>query len=134
MKKQLKKREVYMEKLIQKTQEVADLMLKDYDNWTKRSAEANGWDYKSSEERGVTITLEEGRNFIKFVKTDGQSCVNGFVVKNPPKGIDNKTGKPFQVGDLLMAASWSAPAKNFARGNVFQPETLGKCIRWTGVL
>ena len=44
----------------------------------------------------------------------------GFVVVEP----DEK----FFEGDILMAAGWSKPARNQARGNVFS----GYDIEWTG--
>jgi hypothetical protein len=36
-----------------------------------------------------------------------------------------------QTGDVLKAASWSAPAKH-ARGNIFDPYNGLKYIQWTG--
>ena len=34
----------------------------------------------------------------------------------------------FQEGDILLAASWATPAKNKARGNIYQEYH----ISWTG--
>lgn len=76
--------------------------------------------------------MEEGRNYIKLVRSeDGRDSVCGFIVKNPPKYIDNKTNKPFEIGDMLMAAGWNKPATNFARGNIFNYDESS--IRWTGI-
>ncbi len=36
----------------------------------------------------------------------------------------------FKVGDILKAASWAAPARNFARGNILRGEFQN--ITWTG--
>lgn len=66
-----------------------------------------------------TIRIEEGRKYIKVIT---RSSVWGFIVK----GKDAK----FQPGDILMAAGWSAPARNKARGNVLTGD-LSK-VRWTG--
>jgi hypothetical protein len=44
------------------------------------------------------------------------------------KEDDNK----FKKGDILMAASWKAPAKNFARGNIIEGNMSR--IQWTGAL
>ena len=82
-------------------------------------------------------SLSEGRNYIKIIMADentpDRQSVAGFVVKkSPKKAIDNKTCQPFNVGDMLMAASWNAPATNFARGNVFDFDSRN--VRWTGVL
>lgn len=81
-------------------------------------------------------SLSEGRNYIKIIMADehtpDRQSVAGFIVKkSPKKAIDNKTGQPFNVGDMLMAASWNAPATNFARGNVFDLDPRN--VRWTGV-
>ena len=67
------------------------------------------------------ITFEEGRKYIKVVKTLGtQQMVWGFLMK--------EDDKKFKKGDILMAASWAAPARNKARGNVFEDYK----IQWTG--
>ena len=62
-----------------------------------------------------------GRNYIKI---SYDNSVVGFIVIN-------ENDKKFEVGDLLKAASWRSPARNFKRGNVMTelPET----IQWTGV-
>jgi hypothetical protein len=66
-----------------------------------------------------TTRITVGRNYTK-VSADGS--VKFFVVNKPTKG--------FKVGDVLKAATWRAPATNFARGNVCE----GKFdITWTGV-
>jgi hypothetical protein len=67
------------------------------------------------------ISFEEGRKYIKVVKKLGQqSMVWGFIMK--------EDDKVFQKGDILKAASWAAPARNAARGNIFGEYA----IRWTG--
>ena len=66
-------------------------------------------------ENGFEIT--EGKKYIKVLSN---RSAWGFVVKND----DGK----FKRGDILKAAGWNAPAKNSARGNVFD----GYDIQWTG--
>jgi hypothetical protein len=61
-----------------------------------------------------------GKKYIKIVK-DGS--VWGFVV-------NIHDDKMFRYGDILKAASWATPARNGARGNVFEEYT----VRWTGPL
>ena len=68
------------------------------------------------------ISVEEGRKYLKIVKTMGtQQMVWGFVVK--------KDTNKFRAGDILKAAGWNAPATNKARGNIFDDTYQ---VRWTG--
>ena len=60
-----------------------------------------------------------GKKYVKLINGTG---VWGFVVKED----DGK----FKRGDILKPASWSAPAKNKARGNIFEEYT----VNWTGPL
>ena len=84
--------------------------------------------------------FSEGRNYIKLIREqsydqdvdDMHISVLGFIVKKAPKGVDNKTKQPFKVGDMLMAASWSSPATNFARGNILDGYDAEK-VRYTGI-
>ncbi len=64
------------------------------------------------------VKIVEGKKYIKII-TGGS--VWGFVVKEAE-------GR-FNRGDVLKAAGWATPAKNFARGNVFAEM---KSPRWTG--
>lgn len=64
------------------------------------------------------VEVVEGKKYIKIIT---RNSVWGFVVKEAE-------GK-FNRGDVLKAAGWAAPAKNFARGNVFAGM---KSPRWTG--
>jgi len=56
----------------------------------------------------------------KYVKLINDRAVWGFVVK--------KDSDKFKRGDILMAAGWSAPALNKARGNIFEEYS----VAWTG--
>ena len=57
----------------------------------------------------------------KFIKVITRGSVHSFVML----ADDGK----FKRGDILKAASWRAPAKNFARGNILKPLSN---VRWTG--
>jgi len=60
------------------------------------------------------ITYEVGPKYVRVVRTSthGQDrSVYGFIAR--------------ETGALLKAASWKAPAKNFARGNIFKEGTAG---------
>ena len=76
---------------------------------------------KMIEEYNGSIRIEEGNKYFKVVQ---RNSVHSFVVKND--------GPKFRAGDILKAASWKAPAMNFARGNVLENKL--DCIRWTGAL
>ena len=92
----------------------------DYIRWDERSP--GDHNPKRIVEFAEGISFEEGRKYIKVVKKLGQqSMVWGFIVKG-----DND--RVFQKGDILKAAGWSAPARNAARGNIFEDYD----IRWTG--
>ena len=76
-------------------------------------------------ESHFSLDYEVGSKYIKVVKKHngiGES-VWGFVV-------NSYTDSKFRKGDLLMAASWRAPARNFPRGNVFENYK----VRWVGTL
>lgn len=130
-----------MKDLITETNNLLAIMQNDLRKFYLRGEYAgdNPEDYADERMEGINYIFEEGRNFIKLVKTeesqyDGalRSSVVGFIVKKAPKAIDNKTNEPFKVGDMLMAAGWSKPATNFARGNIFD-SYQSESIQWTGI-
>ena len=60
-----------------------------------------------------THTFKKGRKFVKIIEADAEGnsrSVWGFI---------NLTHDKFEVGDVLLAAGWAAPALNKARGNLF---------------
>lgn len=59
----------------------------------------------------TTFSLDFGPKFVKIVRRDGTGSrsVYGFV--------------SHADGRIWKAASWKAPAKNFSRGNIFEPKT-----------
>ena len=72
------------------------------------------------------LSVKEGSKYIKILTGGG---VWGFIV-------NTKNDKKFKYGDLLKAASYNAPARNFARGNVIDDSVEDlrvKSVRWTGV-
>ena len=91
------------------------------DDYARRSERSEYHNPEKVVEFAEGISFEEGRKYIKVVKKLGQqSMVWGFIVK----GED----RVFRKGDILKAAGWSAPARNAARGNIFEDYD----IRWTG--
>ena len=88
------------------------------------SSLAANYDEDRVESFAEGIFFEEGRKYIKVVKHLGsQQMVWGFIVKS-----DND--KKFQKGDILKAASWAAPARNAARGNIISGDY--GWVQWTG--
>lgn len=101
----------------------------DYLDWTERSAiargkrdggdgELNDINKRMIAEFNNELSYTVGNKYIKIVKG---GSVWGFV-------INTDTDKKFKRGDILKAASWNAPARNAARGNVF----TGFKVNWTG--
>lgn len=77
--------------------------------------------------RDIVVEFEWGSKFIKVTSaTYGQKSVHSFIAK----GSNPKDKWP--EGTILKAASWRAPAQNFARGNIY--DTVLQRVRWTGVM
>lgn len=93
----------------------AKYIIEDYQKWTR------GDSFLSA---GFKIDFEVGSSYIKVVKQSyNQTSVHSFIV--------NKNGK-FPLGAILKAASWKAPATNFSRGHIEQPESWVGHVAWTG--
>ena len=95
----------------------------DYLNWST----AHGKKPVSSYTQGVldnwseTTKVKYGQKYVKIIR---DNSVWGFIVNT-----DND--KVFKKGDILKAAGWNAPARNAARGNIFDDDYY---INWTGPL
>jgi hypothetical protein len=66
---------------------------------------------------------EIGRKYVHIIMEDNQRSSHSWVMINDDK--------KFKRGDILKSASWKAPARNFARGNVLCGGY--KHIKWPGV-
>ena len=112
------------------------LISEDYKTWSNIPEEKTVFDCQPGESDVIaenmyhkfatTLSNKKGSKYIKIMTGSG---VWGFIV-------NTKNDKKFKYGDLLKAAGYNAPARNFARGNVIDDtvENLRvKSVRWTGV-
>lgn len=80
---------------------------------------------KTGSEGQYQVSFDRGRKFLKVVSNSwGSRSVHCFICIKEHDG--------WKYGDILKAASWAQPAKNFARGNVLNTETY-KNHRWVGL-
>ena len=111
---------------------VLEAMREDYKRWSSACASHNESAHsriKDEMEENYCNGLEvtEGSRYWKIISTSGsgtQRSVAGFIAK--------AGDKKFREGDMLKAAGWAAPARNFARGNVLDG-TGFENARWTGI-
>lgn len=103
-------------------QNLKDRMIADYNNWTNNCAkgELSEINLRMMAEYEEGIEFTEGSKYIKVIQN---RSVWGFIVKG-----DND--KKFRKGDILKAAGWNAPARNAARGNIFELDKTR--VQWTG--
>lgn len=102
-------------------------LMQSYASWTG-GPNATGTDAEVAariKEFADGLCYTKGRNYIKIISSrhGDNKTVHSFIVLKPTKG--------FEIGDILKAAGWAAPATNFKRGNVFELWSL-PAIRWTG--
>lgn len=92
-------------------------LVQDYAAWSTFGA--------MTQEFAEGLSYKKGRNYIKIISSrhGSNKTVHSFIVLKPTKG--------YEIGDILKAAGWAAPATNFKRGNVFELASLS-AIRWTG--
>ena len=113
---------LYSMKVTQRDREMQDQLNKLLDTIARDFEMRDPTRTEANEEFRRSLNIEEGRKYLKITKRLGtQTMVWGFIVK----GEDDKK---FAQGDILKAASWAAPARNKARGNIFDNYD----VRWTG--
>ena len=106
-------------------EKVLEVMKEDYKRWSDMCAhgERRAINTTMYEEYCDGLEVTEGSRYWKITGKSGSSrSVKGFIAK--------AGDKKFREGDMLKAAGWAAPARNFARGNVL--DGVGK-VRWTGI-
>ena len=102
----------------------------DYENWTLGSrALLNADSIEKRIRRNGVVEFKNGidhvcgSKYIKVTRSDNQTSVHSFIV-------NIHDDKKFKYGDILKAASWKSPARNFARGNIFENYK----VKWTGAI
>jgi hypothetical protein len=88
-----------------------------YANWGSNDRDPGGVRERMIAEFNEQISYTVGKKYIKILT---RRSVWGFVMLNDDK--------QFARGDILKAASYNAPARNFKRGNVFGNYD----VNWTG--
>jgi len=103
-------------------QNLVERMIEDYNQWTYRAAkgELTEINKRMMKDYADKVEVKAGRKYIKIIQNN---AVWGFIVAT-------EDDKQFNYGDILMAAGYNAPARNKARGNVFELENLR--VQWTG--
>ena len=112
-------------------EKVLEAMREDYKRWSnmcaRHESSAHYSNIKNEMEEDYCNGLEvsEGSRYWKITSgRRNQRSVSGFIVK--------AGDKKFREGDMLKAAGWAAPARNFARGNVLDGRGVNE-VRWTGI-
>jgi len=98
----------------------------DYSAWMHRTCTTVSKEYWKDpapriKEFAEAVELKFGTKYIKILS--GGSA-HSFIV-------NTDKDKKFKRGDILMAASWSAPARNKPRGNIYDDTYR---VRWTGAI
>ena len=104
-------------------EKVLEAMREDYKRWS--GPERSQIKDEMTEDYCNGLEVSEGSRYWKITSgRRNQRSVSGFIVK--------AGDKKFQEGDMLKAAGWAAPARNFARGNVLDGTGVNE-VRWTGI-
>ena len=86
----------------------------------------NGDDESSTEMREEFVRGLKYDIGNKYIKISKGGSVHSFIV-------NTDADKKFAYGDILKAASWASPARNKARGSVFNESDIKTRLCWTGV-
>jgi len=106
-------------------EKVLEAMRNDYKRWS--GPERSQIKDEMTEDFCNGLRVEENRRYWKIISTSRggtSTSVSGFIAK--------AGDKKFREGDMLKAAGWAAPARNFARGNVLDGRGVNE-VRWTGI-
>jgi len=102
-----------------------DAIDRDYITWQSMTSGKGESDIQKKMALEFTQSLKT-INGSKFLKVVAGSSVHSFICV--------KAHGKFVFGDILKAASYAAPAKNFIRGNILDVASYEKRVRWTGIM
>jgi len=99
--------------------------IEDYNLWTEDNSNEYNIRDNMRKEFAEGLVCSVGQKYIKVITgSPYRPSVHSFIVATDS---DSK----FRKGDVLMPATWKAPAKNRARGNIFDGDFP---MQWTGPL
>ena len=114
-----------IEKFVEHMDMMLDHMNESYRECMDRGEDRHGTRARMCSEYHASLHYYMGN---KYVKVCTNESVCAFVVACT-------NDKKFQYGDILKPAGWITPARNFARGNIFDSEGERFArVRWTGAL
>lgn len=79
----------------------------------------------------VRFTYEIGRKYVHVIMNHYHHFDGRPTQRSSHSWVMLADDKKFKFGDILKSASWRAPARNFARGNVLEGNFTH--IKWAGV-
>lgn len=99
--------------------------IEEYNLWTANTSNKYNIRDNSQKEFASGFSHTVGPKYIKLIiRTDTQPSVHSFIVATD-------TDSKFRKGDVLKPAGWKTPARNKARGNIFDGNFP---MQWTGPL
>lgn len=103
--------------MLEQMEQYIDAIKADYANWGEKSKIRE----EMTKEFCASVRAEAGRKYIKVI---AGGSVHSFIA------LEDNAKFGFKKGDILKAATYSSPATNFARGNLFALDAAK--VRWTG--
>ena len=99
--------------------------IEDYNLWTEDNSNEYNIRDNMRKEFAEGLVCSVGQKYIKVITgSPDLPYVHSFIVATD-------SASKFRKGDVLMPAGWKAPAKNRARGNIFDGDFP---MQWTGPL
>jgi len=113
---------------------VLEVMRENYRQRNKRTQEhtmimGEDWLKEREDDFCNGLVAVEHRRYWKIISYEDSKMFHGSVAGFIVKAGDKK----FKEGDMLKASGWSAPARNYARGNVLDGRGVAD-TQWTGIM